>query len=153
MGTQKHRIVTLTDEESILHLTCWVFRREIESLENMPVILYLRTFCNIISEFAEYAHDFLTCYRHRMTWTKSNRITWHRVVKWSFPRLGGFRHRPLEFLNLGCGSILQDVEFLSELLFKLRRNGPELLKKTGHFSFLSQKADPGLFYLLFSLAW
>ena len=59
MGTEEARIVAVLDEESILHLAGRVLRREVESLEYMPVILNLRAFCHIISELAEDAYNLL----------------------------------------------------------------------------------------------
>ena len=35
--------------------------REVQSLEYMPVVLDLRTFCHVISELAEDAYDLLAC--------------------------------------------------------------------------------------------
>ena len=66
MGTQKDRIVAVADEESVLHFTRRMLRREVQSLKYMPVVLNLRTLGNIISELAEDSDDFLTCDRYRM---------------------------------------------------------------------------------------
>ena len=61
MGTEKYRIVAVADEECILHFAGRVLRREVQSLEHMPVILNLRTFSHIVAELAEDANDLLAC--------------------------------------------------------------------------------------------
>ncbi len=40
--------------------------REVQSLEDMMVILNLRTLGDIVAEFSEYVHNLLTDNRHRM---------------------------------------------------------------------------------------
>ena len=81
MGAEEHRIIAVADEECVLHLAGRVFRREVESLEYMPVVLDLRTFSNIIAELAEDVHDLLARNRHRMTRTELYRIAGHCIVK------------------------------------------------------------------------
>ena len=66
VGTEKHRIIAVIDEESILHLTSRVLWREVKSLEYMPVILYLRAFSHIVAELAEDADDLLSCDGYRV---------------------------------------------------------------------------------------
>ena len=48
------------DEECVLHLAGRVLWREVKRLKYMPVILNLRTLCNVVTELAEDAYDLLT---------------------------------------------------------------------------------------------
>ena len=53
-------------EESVLHVPGLVVLREVESLEDVVVILDLGTLGNIIPEFSEYVDNLLAHNRNRM---------------------------------------------------------------------------------------
>ncbi len=67
VGSQKQRIrMAGGHEEGVLHISGRMVLREIQRLEDMVVILDLRTLGNIVAEFSEYVHNLLADNRHRM---------------------------------------------------------------------------------------
>jgi len=66
VGAKQNRIVAGSHEESVLHVTCGVLRREVQGLEHVVVILDFRAFSDVVAEFAENLDDFLAGDGNRM---------------------------------------------------------------------------------------
>ena len=144
VGPKKQRIgMPCRNEEGVLHVPGRMVRREIQGFEHMVIILNLRTFRHIVTEFPEYVHNLLADNRDGMPRTKGERCTGHaQVLLRTFGHRGSLGH-VLQLINLGSGSLLELVELLSELSFEFRTARAELLEQLSDLTLLSKKPDSG----------
>ena len=75
MCTEQYRVITCSYEESILHISCRVLRREVQRFENVLVILVLRSLGHSIAKLFEDIDNLLSGDRYGVTGTHLVRIT------------------------------------------------------------------------------
>ena len=63
VGTQQ---CLFADEKSILHVTSWMIRREVERFKIVVVVFDLGTVCDAEAHRHEYRRDLIDCFRDRV---------------------------------------------------------------------------------------
>ncbi len=150
MGPEQQRVrVPGGDEEGVLHVAGRVVRREVQRFEDMPVVLHLRAFGDIVADLAENVDDFLADDGNRMPGAEFHRVGGHGQVVPG--RRGGGRRADafLQRLDALGRLLLEQVELLAELALHLGRDRPEFFKKAGHGTLLSEEMDAGFLNFLF----
>ncbi|MNE34631.1 hypothetical protein D3C80_1283610 [compost metagenome] len=134
MRSQSHFAFSFFNEESILHISCRVFRREVQCREIVPVIFNFRSFRNRITDAFKNGNDFAANNGKRMSCTKRNRFCRSCNI---YIRVGAlcifktfFGDLPLFFCQQ-----TQAVQKLPNFLFFLIRNAFQLSEKILQFSF------------------
>ena len=125
--------------------------REVQGLEHMVIVLDFRTFGHIVTELAEDVHNLLPDDGNRMTGTQGESIAGHGEVFLGSIGHGRYLCQGFQFLDAGCGGLLQFVQLLAIFALELRRHRAELLHQGRDFTFFSQETDAGILGLLGSL--
>ena len=138
------------DEEGVLHFAGRMLGREVQGLENVPVILNLRSLCHVVAEFAEDVHDFLSYYGNGVAAAKVVLAAGHGKVLFRCPFCCGavILYNFPQFFYFCGGGVLELVHQLAELLFLVGRYAAELFEQFCDCAFFAQKSYSGLFKFL-----
>ena len=138
-------IVALLDEEGILHVTGWMIGCKVEHSEHVLVVVNLRTLIEGESHTAEDVDDLVLYNSQRMACTQSHRISRTGQVDVVAACVSLF-HLLLESVDLGKSSLLQFVDFDTNLFFLVAWHIAEVGHEGIDFTLFAEILDAKLFY-------
>ena len=138
-------IVALLDEEGILHVTGWMIGCKVEHSEHVLVVVNLRTLIEGESHTAEDVDNLVLYDSQWMTCTQSHWISCTGQVDVIAACVSLF-HLILESVDLGKGSLLQFVDFDTNLFFLVAWHIAEVGHEGIDFTLFAEILDAKLFY-------